>query len=108
MTLHLEKLSPVGFVVLAVAWILVCSILIVTGGELLAVFGGEDCEDHCGETCHDCSDCVLCLPSLHMIVWNGFDFGQVDSASGWTVNSLLVRIVPHPSEDIDHPPQNLL
>ncbi len=100
-------MSPRGFVAFSLAWLLVGSILIVAGGELFVAHGGEDCEDHCDDSCQGCGDCVMCPLSLHMIAWNGFEFTPTDLSPGWAVRSLSSRIAGPPANDIDHPPQNL-
>ncbi len=97
-----------GLLWLAFTWLLVGSLSFMATGELFAAYCGDHCEDHCEESCQGCGDCILCLPSVHMIAWDGSDPGPVDPARCWTVSLLSVQAAKNRTDDIDHPPQNLL
>jgi len=103
-----QRSTFAGLLILSLVWLLVSPVLSAAGGDLLDFESGEDCKDHCEESCHGCGDCIMCLPSIHMIAGDGFNLGPVDGLPGWTVGSFAARLLPQPAQAIDHPPQNLL
>ena len=90
-----------------VAVLLTVIMLFATGGSLFVLQLDTDCEDHCDDSCENCSDCIFCLPTLHMIA-----VGQPTNSAVDQRPSLLRIAAPDHLErifavNIDHPPQNI-
>ena len=90
-----------------VATFLAAAMLLASGGCLFVLQLDGDCEDHCDDSCADCGDCVICLPTLHMLI-----AGQPMNRAADQRPSKLCLATPDHLErifaaNIDHPPQNI-
>ncbi|PKK83226.1 MAG: hypothetical protein CVT49_09470 [candidate division Zixibacteria bacterium HGW-Zixibacteria-1] len=61
----------------------------------------------CENICEDCSDCVTCSPTLHMLSDSGPDFRHIDHVYGWHIPLPSPQRLNILSTGIDHPPRNI-
>lgn len=90
-----------------VAVFMAAVMLFATVGSLFVPQLDSYCGDHCDDSCEDCSDCILCQGTLHMLVAGQFAVRAADPLPSWlcsTTSNHRERIF---AVNIDHPPQNI-
>lgn len=89
-----------------IAGLLVILTLFAAGGNVFMVQLDLDCEDHCDDSCENCSDCINCAPTLHMLSAYRVVNRIIAQQSTWLRAAAANHPEPIFATTIDHPPQN--
>jgi hypothetical protein len=103
----ISKLAGISPVKAAAILGLLFLVIFAASGDFLSGHYDRDCKNICDDSCEDCSDCVTCSPTLHMMLDCGPDFRHIDHVYGWHIPLPSPQRVYILSTGIDHPPRNI-